>query len=83
LKFPNERFYDGELQPCGDPKVINAFIGSPQLVSKKFPILFHALPGKDDREASSPSFFNVHEVSQVKAYIEALRADRKYRISML
>ncbi|KAF7348608.1 Rna helicase [Mycena venus] len=24
LKFPNERFYKGELQQCGDPKVINA-----------------------------------------------------------
>jgi len=81
LKFPNERFYDGELQQCGDPKVIDAFIGSPQLASKKFPIVFHALPGKDDREASSPSFFNVHEVTQVKTYIEALRADRKYRIT--
>ena len=81
LKFPNEQFYDGELQQCGDPKAINAFIGSPLLPSKKFPVVFHALFGKDDREASSPSFFNVDEVTQVKTYIEALRADRNFRIS--
>jgi len=81
LKFPNERFYDGELQQCGDPKTINAFIGSPQLASKKFPIVFHALFGKDEQEASSPSFFNIDEVTQVKAYIDALRDDRNFRIT--
>lgn len=81
LKFPNEKFYKGELQPCGDPHTINAFIGSPQLASKTFPIVFHALSGKDDREASSPSFFNIDEATQVKTYIENLRADRKFRLS--
>jgi len=81
LKFPNERFYRGELQQCGDPKTINAFIGSPHLASKAFPIVFHALSGKDDREASSPSFFNIDESTQVKAYVEALRADRKFRLT--
>jgi helicase MOV-10 len=81
LKFPNERFYKGELEQCGDPKTINAFIGSPQLASRAFPIVFHALSGKDDREASSPSFFNIDEATQVKTYIEALRADRNQRLS--
>jgi len=61
--------------------MINSFIGSPILVSKKFPIVFHALFGKDDREASSPSFFNIDEVTQVKAYIETLRADRNFPIA--
>ncbi|EGO29184.1 hypothetical protein SERLADRAFT_456584, partial [Serpula lacrymans var. lacrymans S7.9] len=81
LKFPNERFYAGELEQCGDPKVINAFTGSPQLASKNFPVIFHAVIGKDDREASSPSFFNIDEVSQVKSYITALRSDRKFWIT--
>ena len=61
--------------------MINSYIGSSHLVSRSFPIVFHALYGKDDREAISPSFFNVDEVTQVKAHIEALRADRRYRIS--
>jgi helicase MOV-10 len=41
------------------------------------------MTGKDDREASSPSFFNIHEVQQVKAYIESLRSDRRLRICKL
>jgi helicase MOV-10 len=79
LKYPNERFYKGELQQCGDPKVINAYVGSSQLVSKRFPIVFHAIVGKDDREASSPSFFNIDEILQVKAYVSSLKADRNTR----
>ncbi|KAJ7150890.1 P-loop containing nucleoside triphosphate hydrolase protein [Mycena crocata] len=81
LKFPNERFYKGELQQCGDPRVINAYIDSPLLPNKKFPIVFHAISGKDDREAASPSFFNIDEVSQVHSYVEALRSDRRFRIT--
>jgi helicase MOV-10 len=81
LKFPNERFYKGELQPCGHSQTINAMIGSPQLVSKGFPVVFHAISGKDEREASSPSFFNIDEATQVKTYVQDLRADRRFRIS--
>ncbi|KAG5651196.1 hypothetical protein H0H81_009525 [Sphagnurus paluster] len=79
LKFPNERFYDSELEQCGSPKVINSFIGYPLLPNKKFPIIFHGIVGKDDREPSSPSFFNVDEVLEVKAYVQALRSDRQFR----
>jgi len=78
LQFPNERFYNGDLQPCANPAVINAYLKSPYLPSKKFPIVFHAVSGKDDREASSPSFFNIHEVLQVKDYVQRLRADRRF-----
>lgn len=81
LKFPNENFYDGDLEQCGDPKVITSFLGSSYLPAKHFPIVFHGISGKDDREASSPSFFNIDEVTQVKAYVEALRADRRFRSS--
>ncbi|TFY71299.1 hypothetical protein EVG20_g1692 [Dentipellis fragilis] len=81
LRYPNERFYNSDLEPCGDPKMINAYIGNSLLVSKKFPIIFHAMAGQDAREASSPSFFNIEEVLQVKAYVEALRADRTCRIT--
>ncbi|KAG6843566.1 hypothetical protein H0H93_000619, partial [Arthromyces matolae] len=55
------------------------FLNSSYLPNPKFPVVFHGLRGKDDREASSPSFFNVDEVLQVKAYIQALRSDRHFR----
>ncbi|KAG7441318.1 RNA helicase [Guyanagaster necrorhizus] len=81
LKFPDERFYKGELQPCAEPKIITSFIGSKHLEAKKFPIVFHAMAGKDDREASSPSFFNIDEVLDVKKTVEELREDKKLRIT--
>ncbi|KAI3612884.1 rna helicase [Moniliophthora roreri] len=81
LKFPNEQFYGGDLEPCADPKVANLYLGSVHVVSSKFPIVFHAVSGKDDREASSPSFFNIDEVTTVKSLVQKLRADRRIRIS--
>ena len=80
LRYPNRQFYDDELEVCGAPARINRFIGSPQLVSPRFPIVFHAIHGTNDREASSPSYFNIDEASQVKAYIEALLADGRHPI---
>ncbi|KAF9228744.1 RNA helicase [Gyrodon lividus] len=81
LTFPNERFYGQELQACGDVKSTHAYVGYPKLPSKKFPIIFHALPGKDERDARSPSFFNIDEATKVKHYIQQLRSERKYRIA--
>ncbi|KAF8341944.1 RNA helicase [Amanita rubescens] len=79
LKFSNERFYGGDLQKCADPGVTNAYIGSQFLPSRDFPIVFHAVAGRDEREAYSPSFFNIDEAIQVKSYVQALRAERKFR----
>lgn len=45
-------------------------------------MVFHATPGKDDREAQSPSFFNVFEALQVKRYVELLRTDASFRIGL-
>ena len=81
LKYPNDRFYKGELEQCGESKSINSYMNSPILVSKRFPIVFHAMSGMDTREAASPSFFNIEEALQVKQYVEQLRSDRRYRIS--
>ncbi len=81
LKFPNEQFYRGELQAKASPAKINKYLGSSILPTPTFPIVFHAVFGKDDREASSPSFFNVDEVLQIKQYVERLRADRAHRTS--
>ena len=79
LRFPNDRFYGGELEQCAEPAVIKKYLGSAYLPAKQFPIVFHAVSGKDDREASSPSFFNVDEVLQVKSYVQRLKQDRHFR----
>ena len=81
LEFPNTQFYNGDLQPCGNVETINSFLGWSRLVSKKFPVIFHAVPGQDQREASSPSFFNIDEATQVKEYVNALLEDDAYPIS--
>jgi helicase MOV-10 len=36
--------------------------------------MFHAIAGNDEREASSPSYFNRLEASQVKNYVQLLLA---------
>lgn len=35
-----------------------------------FPMIFHSIVGKDEREEQSPSWFNVHEALLVLKYIE-------------
>lgn len=50
------------------------------VVKPGFPVVFHSLIGKDLREASSPSFFNVEEASLVKKYIQDLKADQRLRL---
>ncbi|KIY67632.1 RNA helicase [Cylindrobasidium torrendii FP15055 ss-10] len=82
LRFPNEKFYNNDLVPCGPPADIDAFIGSAILppAGKKFPVMFVSMSGKDTREASSPSFFNVEECLMVKKLVEELRGDRRLRI---
>ncbi len=37
--------------------------------------------GEDKREASSPSFFNPHEILVVKDYVQALRENSRLRLS--
>jgi helicase MOV-10 len=83
LNFPNDRFYNGDLQECGDRKTIDAYLSWTKhpRPHRRFPIIFHAMHGKDDREASSPSFFNIDEVLQVRQYVRDLRDDRRIRIS--
>lgn len=80
LTYPNQQFYDGDLEVCGALSTINSFIGSPQLATPKFPVVFHAISGENERESTSPSYFNIDEATQVKAYVVALLADRRFPI---
>lgn len=79
LRFPNESFYGGDLQASAPRQVIDSFVNRAILPNPRFPILFHGIVGKDDREASSPSFFNIDEVTEAKEYVMMLK--RNYRIS--
>ncbi|ORY92487.1 P-loop containing nucleoside triphosphate hydrolase protein [Leucosporidium creatinivorum] len=77
LTYPNAEFYQNELivkAPLTTTHRLENWAGWP---TKGFPILFHAVQGRDDREGTSPSFFNVTEVSQVKRYVESLRESRR------
>jgi helicase MOV-10 len=80
LQFPNERFYTSELQSCGDPMITHSLENAEDLPKRGFPTIFHGVVGKDDREKSSPSFFNVDEVALVKKYCESLVSNRKNNI---
>ncbi|KAJ3565235.1 hypothetical protein NP233_g7766 [Leucocoprinus birnbaumii] len=81
LKYPNESFYEDDLQPCPNTTITDSFLNSPWLPNGDFPIAFHSVSGKDDREASSPSFFNIDEVIAVKQYVQQLKANREFRTS--
>ncbi|EIN09075.1 P-loop containing nucleoside triphosphate hydrolase protein [Punctularia strigosozonata HHB-11173 SS5] len=80
LTFANQQFYDGELEACGDPAMTHSLLRSEVLVKRGFPIVFHGITGKDEREESSPSFFNVEEATQVKKYCVELMSDQKLRL---
>ncbi|KAJ3819685.1 RNA helicase [Lentinula raphanica] len=77
LAFSNEHFYNRELQYCGNPVLTRSLENSEELPKKKFPLIFHGIVGKDQREESSPSFFNIEEASMVKKYCLSLISDRK------
>jgi len=50
-------------------------LGWEELPNKNFPIIFHPVYGKDEREGSSPSFFNVAEVETIDRYLRKLLDD--------
>ncbi|XP_072026794.1 putative helicase MOV-10 [Amphiura filiformis] len=76
LKLPNQMFYDNELQVHANEMVRNTFTSWDHLPRKGFPIIFHGVEGRDEREGQSPSFFNLQEVQVVVEYIEDLREKR-------
>ncbi|XP_068603628.1 putative helicase mov-10-B.2 [Brachionichthys hirsutus] len=72
LKIPNDLFYDGELQVCADKILRNSYCSWEHLPKKDFPVIFQGVTGIDEREASSPSFFNVAEVEVLMDYVKKL-----------
>jgi len=74
-------FYDNELVASADVALRESLIGWEELPNKKFPIIFHGIIGKDEREGNSPSWFNALEASTVIQYILKLKSYRKSQIS--
>ena len=50
------------FQVCGDKVLINSLCKWDHLPKQGFPMMFHGVKGKDEREGNSPSFFNAQEV---------------------
>uniref|UniRef100_A0A8B9H6G8 RNA helicase n=1 Tax=Astyanax mexicanus TaxID=7994 RepID=A0A8B9H6G8_ASTMX len=73
LEIPNELFYDNELQVFADQMEREAFCHWEHLPKQGFPVIFHGVMGKDEREANSPSFFNVSEIEVLISYLQKLK----------
>ncbi|KAI0777345.1 P-loop containing nucleoside triphosphate hydrolase protein [Trametes elegans] len=80
LDYPNERFYNDELEVCGPQATINSLLGSPMLVNAKWPVVFHYISGENERESTSPSYFNIDEATEAVDYVKELRKDRRHPI---
>nr|XP_053649516.1 putative helicase mov-10-B.1 isoform X2 [Cherax quadricarinatus] len=80
LKEPNEIFYESELKVCADKVLVTSLCSWEHLPKKNFPLIFHAVKGKDEREGNSPSFFNSLEVSTVIDYVKKLLDSRNPKI---
>ncbi|XP_023709767.1 putative helicase MOV-10 isoform X2 [Cryptotermes secundus] len=76
LTVPNSMFYENELEARGDPSLTSLVCNWEGLPKKGFPLIFHGVKGKDQREANSPSYFNIQEIEVIKKYIERLLTDR-------
>ncbi|XP_008278315.1 putative helicase mov-10-B.1 [Stegastes partitus] len=72
LKIPNELFYENELQVFADQWERETYCNWEYLPKKGFPLIFHGVMGKDEREANSPSFFNVSEIEVLVDYLNKL-----------
>uniref|UniRef100_A0A8C3G594 RNA helicase n=1 Tax=Cyclopterus lumpus TaxID=8103 RepID=A0A8C3G594_CYCLU len=72
LKIPNELFYENELQVFADQWERDTYCNWEHLPKKGFPLIFHGVMGKDEREANSPSFFNVSEIEVLVDYLTKL-----------
>uniref|UniRef100_A0A8D3DC35 RNA helicase n=1 Tax=Scophthalmus maximus TaxID=52904 RepID=A0A8D3DC35_SCOMX len=72
LKIPNELFYENKLQVFADQGDRETYCNWEHLPKKGFPVIFHGVMGKDEREANSPSFFNVSEIEVLVGYLTKL-----------
>jgi helicase MOV-10 len=72
LELPNAMFYDNKLVASGEVLSTHSMVNWEHLPKNGFPIIFDSVEGKNEREGSSPSWFNIEEVSSVISYVELL-----------
>ncbi|KAI3357707.1 hypothetical protein L3Q82_016115 [Scortum barcoo] len=72
LKIPNELFYESQLQPYACREQCGTYCRWEQLPKKGFPLIFHGVAGTDERDARSPSVYNMAEVEVLKGYLKTL-----------
>ncbi|CAE6373749.1 unnamed protein product [Rhizoctonia solani] len=72
ISFPNEEFYRNELVAHAPASVADSLLSWNGLASPDFPVVFEAVRGEDMQEEKSPSYFNPHEASLVKEYVQGL-----------
>ncbi|GAA6013532.1 hypothetical protein JCM11491_006112 [Sporobolomyces phaffii] len=81
LDTSNREFYANELRVFAPTSVTGALQGWEGWRNSDFPIIFHSVKGRDEREGTSPSFFNVAEISMVRHYVESLKKSKRVRVA--
>ena len=72
LATPNALFYSNELIPAADELVRRSLCAWPSFPQKDFPLLFHHINGKEQREKCSPSWCNLDEMALILTYVREL-----------
>jgi superfamily I DNA and/or RNA helicase len=72
LQVPNELFYGSKLIPSALSAVTDNMLTWEVLPTPGFPMIFHGVVGKNEREGNSPSWFNAIEVEAVFGYVRQL-----------
>ena len=80
LATPNKEFYAGELQPCAPVSIIASVRRWEGWPTPDFPIIFHSVKGRDERDGVDPSFFNIAEISIIRQYVDSLTSSRQVRV---
>jgi len=82
-------FYDGLLEECGDPNILNVMANWEMLPSATknsndvaaksthFPLLFVGVNGQHEHERESPSYYNKDEINEVVRVCKSLIMSRK------
>jgi helicase MOV-10 len=72
MAYSNEMFYTSELRMQVEREETHALENWDGLPRKQFPLIFHSVVGKEEREGSSTSYFNINEATEVRRYCEKL-----------
>lgn len=78
MAFSNAMFYQGELRLNAPSEETHSLENSDILPQKKFPLIFHSVVGKADKQGTS--WFNINEASEVRKYCEKLILNKTNKI---